>query len=74
MKTFSARQIRLLFVLQQWNRPMAYGESSKEEVKAKESIIKNFFQNVSVAVRDKEPSKMPMRWEVSISSMLKPHV
>jgi len=64
LSTFSARQIRLLFALQPWHRPMAYGESSREEVKAKESALKNFFQNVAAAVRDKDPYSMDMRWEV----------
>ena len=71
LKTFSARQIRLLFVLQPWNRPMAYGESSREEVKSKESALKNFFQNVAVAVRDTDTSTRSMKWEVD--PYLRPH-
>ena len=73
LKTFSARQIRLLFVLQPWNRPMAYGESSREEVKSKESALKNFFQNVSVAVRDTEPSMRSMKWEVDPPPLTESH-
>jgi cysteinyl-tRNA synthetase len=26
LKTFSARQLRLMFLLQPWNKPMSYGE------------------------------------------------
>lgn len=50
LQTFSPRQLRLMFVLQQWNRPMVYGESSRQEMRAKEALLKNFFQNVEVSV------------------------
>jgi hypothetical protein len=26
LKTFTARQLRLMFLLQPWNKPMSYGE------------------------------------------------
>ena len=29
LKTFTARQMRLMFVLQPWERPMVYGEQSR---------------------------------------------
>ncbi|GMH38778.1 hypothetical protein BSKO_06662 [Bryopsis sp. KO-2023] len=63
LATFTPRQIRLMFVLQPWNKPMIYGEQSREEMKAKEALLKNFFQNVDVVVRDANVSKRSMRWE-----------
>lgn len=38
--------------------------SCREEMKAKEALLKNFFQNVSVAVRGVNISSQPMRWQV----------
>lgn len=45
---FSARQIRLLFCLQAWHRPMTFNNASREEMVTKEATLKNFFQNVEV--------------------------
>lgn len=64
LQSFSSRQLRLMFVLQPWNKPMVYGESSLTEMKAKEALVKNFFQNVAAAVR--EGSQDPLartKWE-----------
>jgi len=46
---FSARQLRLLFCLQPWHRPMTFNQASREEMVAKEATLKNFFQNVEVS-------------------------
>jgi cysteinyl-tRNA synthetase len=29
LKAFSPRQLRIMFALQQWNKPMMYGEQAK---------------------------------------------
>jgi len=69
---FTARQLRLMFLLSPWNRGMSYGESSRQEMRAREAALKNFFQNVEVALREAEAaerasggvegSERPTRW------------
>eukprot|EP00850_Spirogloea_muscicola_P009212 SM000051S17572 [mRNA] locus=s51:414570:421017:- [translate_table: standard] len=52
LEKYTARQIRLLFVLQSWDMPMNFGESTIAEALSKEKQLKNFFQNVEVALRE----------------------
>jgi cysteinyl-tRNA synthetase len=54
---FTARQLRLMFLLSPWNRGMSYGESSRQEMRAREAGLKNFFQNVEVALREAEAAE-----------------
>ncbi|KAG1654827.1 hypothetical protein FOA52_009108 [Chlamydomonas sp. UWO 241] len=46
LKTYTPRQLRLMFVLQPWNKPMMYGDAARAQMKARESQLKNFFQNI----------------------------
>ena len=62
LKTYTARQLRLMFVLQPWNKPMMYGEASRAEMKAREAQLKNFFQNVDVATRGVSQTFTEARW------------
>ncbi|GFH15847.1 tRNA-synt_1e domain-containing protein [Haematococcus lacustris] len=58
LQSFSARQLRLMFAMQPWNKPMV------GEMKARESQIKNFFQNIEVAMRSAEAHPgMATRWQ-----------
>jgi cysteinyl-tRNA synthetase len=52
LRQFSPRQLRLMFLLSPWNRGMSYGEQSRQEMRARELALKNFFQNVEVALRE----------------------
>eukprot|EP00798_Chlamydomonas_sp_ICE-L_P002666 gene2666-biopygen8694 len=63
LKSFSARQLRLLFVLQSWNKSMVYGEASRAEMKAREAQLKNFFQNIEVAVRGVDEITSCAKWQ-----------
>ncbi|GLC35821.1 hypothetical protein PLESTB_000497800 [Pleodorina starrii] len=63
LQTFNARQLRLMFVLQPWNKTMLYGEQSRAEMKAREAQLKNFFQNVEAAVRGQELTATEQRWQ-----------
>ncbi|KXZ56656.1 hypothetical protein GPECTOR_1g591 [Gonium pectorale] len=60
---FNARQLRLMFVLQPWNKTMVYGEQSRAEMKAREAQLKNFFQNVDAAVRGSDVNASDQRWD-----------
>lgn len=64
---FSARQLRLMFLLAPWNKTVSYGETMRAEMRAKEQAIKNFFQNVDVALREGEAkqSQTAAKWGVS---------
>ena len=47
----TARQIRLMFLLQKWDRPMTYSDSAVDEAKTKERTFKNFFGAVKAHMR-----------------------
>ncbi|CAG9461321.1 unnamed protein product [Pedinophyceae sp. YPF-701] len=61
LEVFTPRQLRLMFVLQAWDKPMVYGEGSLAEMRAKEAMLKNFFQNVEAALRAHSTS-LPAKW------------
>ena len=60
--SYSARQLRLMFVMQQWNKPTIYGEQSRAEVMARDAQLDNFFHNVDAAVRGADVSTTEQRW------------
>jgi hypothetical protein len=51
LETFTPRQLRLMMVLTPWDRRMTYGEQIREEMKSRESQLRNFFGNIDVAIR-----------------------
>ena len=51
LETFTPRQLRLMMVLTPWDRRMSYGEQIREEMKSRESQLRNFFGNIDVAIR-----------------------
>jgi len=64
LKTFTPRQLRLMFALQPWNKPVMYGEQARAEMRAREAQLRNFFQNVEVAVRGQgDQTAAVQRWE-----------
>ncbi|KAJ2156724.1 cysteinyl-tRNA synthetase [Coemansia sp. RSA 552] len=52
LKKYSARQIRMFFLLSQWNAPLNFGARSMEEAVSVEKMLGNFFANVSALMRD----------------------
>eukprot|EP01006_Ploeotia_vitrea_P008701 TRINITY_DN20830_c0_g1_i1.p1 TRINITY_DN20830_c0_g1~~TRINITY_DN20830_c0_g1_i1.p1 ORF type:complete len:790 (-),score=145.35 TRINITY_DN20830_c0_g1_i1:1386-3677(-) len=48
----SARQIRIMFLLQQWDKPMNYSDQAVDEAKAKEDSFKNLFGAVKAILRE----------------------
>jgi cysteinyl-tRNA synthetase len=67
LQQFSARQLRLMFLMAPWNKTVSYGETMRAEMKAREQAIKNFFQNVDVALRegDAKQAHAAAKWVVS---------
>lgn len=68
----SARQLRLLFVMQPWERSMSYSTTTMSEVRAREALLKNFYQNVEVAKRtaNKTGQASSKRWNQPELSLL----
>lgn len=60
---FTGRQLRLMFALSPWDRPMQYGQQAADEMKAKETLFKNFFQNVEVVMRQQNTVKRRSKWD-----------
>ena len=60
---FTGRQLRLMFALSPWDRPMQYGQQAADEMQAKETLFKNFFQNVEVVMRQ-HSSVHTSKWAV----------
>jgi len=77
LTVFTARQLRLMFLLSPWEKPITYGESMLAEMKAKEATLKNFFGSVTAALRDyqnaatKDPTTTLARWEAEEVSLQK---
>jgi cysteinyl-tRNA synthetase len=67
LQQFSARQLRLMFLMAPWNKTVSYGETMRAEMRAREQAIKNFFQNVDVALRegDAKQATTAAKWGVS---------
>lgn len=61
---YSWRQLRLMFALSPWDRPMQYGQQAADEMQAKEALFKNFFQNVAVVMR-RHSTAHTSKWAVS---------
>ena len=59
------RQMRLMFALSPWDRPMQYGQQAADEMRAKEALFKNFFQNVDVVMRQLNAVQHRSKWDVS---------
>jgi hypothetical protein len=55
-----------MFALSPWDRPMQYGQQAADEMKAKETLFRNFFQNVEVVMRQHKTVKHRSKWDVSL--------
>lgn len=66
LQQFSPRQLRLMFIMSPWNKTISYGETMRAEMRARESALKNFFQNVDVALREagKDEASTSGKWQV----------
>jgi cysteinyl-tRNA synthetase len=63
LKTYSANQIRILFLLNAWDKPMNFSDEQLEESGAKEKQFHEFFQNLKMVLRDQRalPNKKWVR-------------
>eukprot|EP01012_Entosiphon_sulcatum_P006014 TRINITY_DN12801_c0_g1_i1.p2 TRINITY_DN12801_c0_g1~~TRINITY_DN12801_c0_g1_i1.p2 ORF type:complete len:756 (-),score=189.59 TRINITY_DN12801_c0_g1_i1:168-2435(-) len=51
LTTHTARQLRLIFLLQPWDKPMNYSDQTVSDAKAKETTFKSFFGEVKALLR-----------------------
>lgn len=52
LQRFTARQLRLAFLMQPWNARMDFRESAMAEVRSAETTFNNFFSNVAALQRE----------------------
>jgi cysteinyl-tRNA synthetase len=51
LEEHTPRQLRLMFLMQPWDKPMNYSDQTVEDAKAKEKYFKNFFGAVKSVLR-----------------------
>eukprot|EP00299_Pterocystis_sp_00344_P019187 c9546_g1_i2.p1 GENE.c9546_g1_i2~~c9546_g1_i2.p1 ORF type:complete len:879 (+),score=259.52 c9546_g1_i2:47-2683(+) len=51
LKEHSPRQLRLMFLMQPWDKPMNYSDQTVDDAKKKEALFRNFFGNVKSELR-----------------------
>ena len=62
LKHHSARRLRILFLLQPWDKQMNYSDQSLEEAAAKETTLKHFFGTVKSIRRAPRSDTAPEKW------------
>lgn len=62
LESHSSRQIRLLFLLQQWDSVMNYSKDTMTEVLAKEKNLKEFFRRIDNIIDERESGGKSERW------------
>lgn len=55
LKKYTSRQLRLAFLLTQWNNQLDFKESLLQEVRSLENMLSNFFKNVRALMSDDHP-------------------
>ena len=48
----TARQLRIMFLLQAWDQPMSYSDQTIDDARSKETTLRSFFREVEALVRD----------------------
>ena len=69
LQQVSPRQLRLMFVCTSWDKRIAYGPQLAAEVAAKEALLRNFFGNCEVAIREHAIASGPVRWETEEAAL-----
>jgi len=69
-ETCTPNQIRMLFLLNAWDRPMNFSNSQFEQAISVEKTFYNFFQNMKINLREENAGE-PKRWQESKEAELK---
>jgi cysteinyl-tRNA synthetase len=59
----TARQLRIMFLLQAWDQPMSYSDQTIDDARSKETTFKSFFREVEALVRD-DYLKQEVGWKM----------
>ena len=62
LQEHSPRQLRLMFLLQSWDKPMNYSDQTVDDAKSKERYLKNFFGAVKSVLRTVDPVEATQGW------------
>ena len=60
---FSAKQIRIMFLLQQWDRPVNFSDQTLNEARDKENRINSFFARIDQVGRNFPIATNPQKWD-----------
>lgn len=63
LSKFSPKQIRIMFLLQQWDKPVNFSDQTLNEAKDKENRINSFFARVAAAGRNFPVHSNPQKWD-----------
>jgi cysteinyl-tRNA synthetase len=63
LSKFTAKQIRIMFLLQQWDRPVNFSDQTLNEARDKESRINSFLARVDQVGRNFPIATSPQKWD-----------
>ena len=63
LSKFTAKQIRIMFLLQQWDKPVNFSDQTLNEARDKENRINSFFARVAAAGRNFPVHSSPQKWD-----------
>ena len=63
LEKFTAKQIRIMFLLQQWDRPVNFSDQTLSEARDKENRINSFFARVDQVGRNMPVATSPQKWD-----------
>jgi cysteinyl-tRNA synthetase len=63
LEKFTAKQIRIMFLLQQWDRPVNFSDQTLNEARDKENRINSFFARVDQIGRNFPVATSPQKWD-----------
>lgn len=63
LSKFTAKQIRIMFLLQQWDKPVNFSDQTLNEARDKENRINSFFARVAAAGRNFPVHSSAQKWD-----------
>ena len=69
LQKHSARQLRLMFALHHWQRPMTFNDNAMRLATDLEAVLRNFFRSVRALARTRPgQASLVTRWQVGPSA------
>ena len=63
LEKFSAKQIRIMFLLQQWDKPVNFSDQTLTEAREKENRLNSFFARIAQIGRNFPVGSSPQKWD-----------